>query len=156
MCQPTGSVVQRGATPRVTTTILKDPSLVDHSRRGPTALLTLRTSREDGLKGRRPRRESPRARQDRLVVVESARRDGGGSSTSGWCHQLWNFTPKSYFDDEAINNLDHHSDIIVDHIDHVCQLAGNCSHSAIGSDLEFRGAVASPTLRIDGMTIAGA
>jgi hypothetical protein len=31
---------------------------------------------------------------------------------------LWNFTPKSYFDDEAINNLDHHSDIIVDHIDH--------------------------------------
>jgi PmbA protein len=28
--------------------------------------------------------------------------------------------------------------------------------TAIGSDLEFRGAVASPTLRIDGMTIAGA
>jgi hypothetical protein len=28
--------------------------------------------------------------------------------------------------------------------------------SAIGCDLEFRGAVASPTLRIDGMTIAGA
>jgi PmbA protein len=27
--------------------------------------------------------------------------------------------------------------------------------TAIGSDLEFRGAVASPTLRIDGMTIAG-
>jgi PmbA protein len=28
--------------------------------------------------------------------------------------------------------------------------------AAIGNDLEFRGAVASPTLRIDGMTIAGA
>jgi predicted Zn-dependent protease len=28
--------------------------------------------------------------------------------------------------------------------------------TAIGSDLEFRSAVASPTLRIDGMTIAGA
>src|ERR1035441_10457759 len=28
--------------------------------------------------------------------------------------------------------------------------------TAIGNDLEFRGAVASPTLRIDGMTIAGA
>jgi PmbA protein len=28
--------------------------------------------------------------------------------------------------------------------------------TAIGSDLEFRGSVASPTLRIDGMTIAGA
>jgi PmbA protein len=28
--------------------------------------------------------------------------------------------------------------------------------SAIGNDLVFRGAVASPTLRIDGMTIAGA
>src|SRR5947209_720215 len=27
--------------------------------------------------------------------------------------------------------------------------------SEIGSDLEFRGAIASPTLRIDGMTIAG-
>jgi len=27
--------------------------------------------------------------------------------------------------------------------------------SEIGSDLAFRGAVASPTLRIDGMTIAG-
>ena len=27
---------------------------------------------------------------------------------------------------------------------------------AIGNDLEFRGSVASPTLRIDGMTIAGA
>ena len=28
--------------------------------------------------------------------------------------------------------------------------------TAIGNDLVFRGAVASPTLRIDGMTIAGA
>ena len=28
--------------------------------------------------------------------------------------------------------------------------------TAIGSDLVFRGSVASPTLRIDGMTIAGA
>jgi PmbA protein len=27
---------------------------------------------------------------------------------------------------------------------------------AIGNDLEFRGSVVSPTLRIDGMTIAGA
>ena len=27
--------------------------------------------------------------------------------------------------------------------------------SEIGNDLEFRGAIASPTLRIDGMTIAG-
>jgi PmbA protein len=27
--------------------------------------------------------------------------------------------------------------------------------TAIGNDLEFRGSVASPTLRIDGMTIAG-
>jgi predicted Zn-dependent protease len=27
--------------------------------------------------------------------------------------------------------------------------------TAIGSDLEFRGAVASPTLRIDGMMLAG-
>jgi PmbA protein len=40
-------------------------------------------------------------------------------------------------------------------------IAGNLGEmlrnvSAIGSDLEFRGAVASPTLRIDGMTIAGA
>jgi membrane dipeptidase len=25
---------------------------------------------------------------------------------------------------------------VVDHIDHICQLAGNCSHSAIGSDLD--------------------
>lgn len=28
--------------------------------------------------------------------------------------------------------------------------------TAIGSDLVFRGSVASPTLRIDGMTVAGA
>ncbi len=28
--------------------------------------------------------------------------------------------------------------------------------TAIGNDLEFRSAIASPTLRIDGMTIAGA
>jgi PmbA protein len=27
--------------------------------------------------------------------------------------------------------------------------------SEIGNDLEFRGAIASPTLRIDGMTLAG-
>jgi len=40
-------------------------------------------------------------------------------------------------------------------------IAGNLAEmlmnvTAIGSDLEFRGAVASPTLRIDGMTLAGA
>ena len=40
-------------------------------------------------------------------------------------------------------------------------IAGNLANmlrnvSAIGNDLIFRGAVASPTLRIDGMTIAGA
>ncbi len=40
-------------------------------------------------------------------------------------------------------------------------IAGNLKEmfrniTAIGSDLEFRGAVAAPTLRIDGMTIAGA
>jgi PmbA protein len=39
-------------------------------------------------------------------------------------------------------------------------IAGNLKEmlnnvSAIANDLEFRGAVASPTLRIDGMTIAG-
>jgi PmbA protein len=39
-------------------------------------------------------------------------------------------------------------------------IAGNMAEmlrnvTAIGNDLEFRGAVASPTLRIDGMTIAG-
>ncbi len=40
-------------------------------------------------------------------------------------------------------------------------IAGNLAEmlrnvTAIGNDLVFRGAVASPTLRIDGMTIAGA
>jgi len=40
-------------------------------------------------------------------------------------------------------------------------IAGNLGEmlrhvTAIGNDLEFRGAVASPTLRVDGMTIAGA
>jgi PmbA protein len=40
-------------------------------------------------------------------------------------------------------------------------IAGNLAEmlkniTAIGSDLEFRGSIASPTLRIDGMTIAGA
>ena len=40
-------------------------------------------------------------------------------------------------------------------------IAGNLAEmlmnvTAIGNDLEFRGAVASPTLRIDGMTVAGA
>ena len=39
-------------------------------------------------------------------------------------------------------------------------VAGNlkdmfCNISEIGSDLEFRGAIASPTLRIEGMTVAG-
>jgi PmbA protein len=39
-------------------------------------------------------------------------------------------------------------------------IAGNLAEmlmnvTAIGNDLEFRGSVASPTLRIDGMTIAG-
>jgi PmbA protein len=39
-------------------------------------------------------------------------------------------------------------------------IAGNLTEmmrniTAIGNDLVFRGAVASPTLRIDGMTIAG-
>jgi PmbA protein len=39
-------------------------------------------------------------------------------------------------------------------------IAGNLAEmlrnvTAIGSDLEFRGAVTSPTLRIDGMMIAG-
>jgi PmbA protein len=39
-------------------------------------------------------------------------------------------------------------------------VAGNlkdmlCNISEIGSDLEFRGAVASPTIRIDGLTVAG-
>ncbi len=40
-------------------------------------------------------------------------------------------------------------------------IAGNLAEmlrnvTTIGNDLEFRGSVASPTLRIDGMTIAGA
>jgi PmbA protein len=40
-------------------------------------------------------------------------------------------------------------------------IAGNLAEmlmnvTAIGNDLVFRGSVASPTLRIDGMTIAGA
>jgi PmbA protein len=40
-------------------------------------------------------------------------------------------------------------------------IAGNlaemlCNVTAIGNDLVFRGSVASPTIRIDGMTIAGA
>jgi PmbA protein len=40
-------------------------------------------------------------------------------------------------------------------------IAGNLAEmlmnvTAVGNDLEFRGSVASPTLRIDGMTIAGA
>ncbi len=40
-------------------------------------------------------------------------------------------------------------------------IAGNLGEmlqnvTAIGNDLVFRGSVASPTLRIDGMTIAGA
>jgi PmbA protein len=40
-------------------------------------------------------------------------------------------------------------------------VAGNLAEmlqniTAIGNDLEFRGAVACPTLRVDGMTIAGA
>lgn len=44
---------------------------------------------------------------------------------------------------------------------HEITIAGNlkdmlCNITAIGSDLRFRGATASPTLRIDGMTIAGA
>jgi PmbA protein len=30
-----------------------------------------------------------------------------------------------------------------------------CNVSEIGNDLEFRSAIASPTLRIDGMTVAG-
>ena len=39
-------------------------------------------------------------------------------------------------------------------------IAGNLKEmlnniTAIGNDLQFRGSVASPTLRIDGMTIAG-
>jgi PmbA protein len=39
-------------------------------------------------------------------------------------------------------------------------VAGNlkdmlCNVSEIGSDLEFRGAIACPTLRIDGLTVAG-
>jgi PmbA protein len=39
-------------------------------------------------------------------------------------------------------------------------IAGNLGEmlkniTAIGSDLEFRTAIASPTLRIDGMTVAG-
>jgi membrane dipeptidase len=29
-----------------------------------------------------------------------------------------------------------HLDAVADHIDHVCQLAGNCRHAAIGSDLD--------------------
>jgi len=44
---------------------------------------------------------------------------------------------------------------------HEITIAGNLKDmlrniSAIGSDLIFRGATAAPTLRIDGMTIAGA
>jgi PmbA protein len=39
-------------------------------------------------------------------------------------------------------------------------VAGNlkemfCNISEIGSDLEFRGSVASPTIRIDGLTVGG-
>jgi PmbA protein len=39
-------------------------------------------------------------------------------------------------------------------------VAGNlkdmlCNITEIGSDLEFRGAIASPTIRIDGLTVAG-
>ncbi|MGB7133898.1 MAG: metallopeptidase TldD-related protein, partial [Acidobacteriaceae bacterium] len=44
---------------------------------------------------------------------------------------------------------------------HEITIAGNLKDmlrniTAVGSDLEFRGATASPTLRVDGMTIAGA
>ena len=44
---------------------------------------------------------------------------------------------------------------------HEITIAGNLQDmlrniTAVGSDLEFRGATASPTLRVDGMTIAGA
>jgi PmbA protein len=44
----------------------------------------------------------------------------------------------------------------VEEVTIACNLAGMLKNvTAIGNDLEFRGAVASPTLRIDGMTIAG-
>ena len=44
---------------------------------------------------------------------------------------------------------------------HEITIAGNLKEmlrniTAIGSDLVFRGATAAPTLRVDGMTIAGA
>lgn len=29
-----------------------------------------------------------------------------------------------------------HLEVLVDHLDHICQLAGNCRHIGIGSDLD--------------------
>ena len=40
------------------------------------------------------------------------------------------------WDAQAIDNSQISFQTVVDHIDHVCQLAGNSRHAAIGSDLD--------------------
>jgi membrane dipeptidase len=55
-----------------------------------------------------------------------------------------NFPPKPPFD-EADVPLEHY----VDHIDHVCQLAGNSLHSAIGGDTDGQGGARQAPLGIE-------
>ena len=54
------------------------------------------------------------------------------------------FDRRDYFPREAVT-LEH----LVDHIDHVCQLAGNAKHAAIGGDTDGQGGTEGAPLEID-------
>lgn len=46
----------------------------------------------------------------------------------------WMLSP--LWDHHAIDNTGISLNTVVDHIDHICQLAGNCNHAGIGTDLD--------------------
>jgi membrane dipeptidase len=54
------------------------------------------------------------------------------------------FDRREHFPREAVT-LEH----LVDHIDHVCQLAGNAKHAAIGGDTDGQGGTEGAPLEID-------
>jgi membrane dipeptidase len=46
----------------------------------------------------------------------------------------WMLSP--FWDHRAIDNTGISLNTVIDHIDHICQLAGNCNHVGIGTDLD--------------------
>ena len=67
---------------------------------------------------------------DDAQIETLVKRDG----VIGAAFDLWMLSPQ--WDSEAMDNTGMTLETVVDHMDHVCQIAGNANHVAIGTDLD--------------------